>query len=113
MLICAYSHDYFLLFWQNFDIFEQKSHDTRVILEHLKKNIGIYITLLSWSFFQKNCTITASILWCSNGFFDPIFEIFVKNNHDNGVILVLFIKTNSIKITLYRHPFFMEGLEYL
>lgn len=88
----------FFFFWQNFDNFEQKSHDTRVILEHFKKNIGIYITLLSWSFFQKNCTITTSILWCSNGFFDPIFDIFVKNNDDNGVILVFFLNKFLCKL---------------
>ena len=46
----------FYFFWQNLDIFDQKSHDTRVILEHFLKNIGIYITLPSWSFFQKNGT---------------------------------------------------------
>ena len=86
MSICAYSHEYFLLFWQNFDIFEQKSHDTSVILERIFKNIDIYITLISWSFFQKNCAKMTSILWCSNGFFVPKFEILVKNTHDNGVI---------------------------
>ena len=90
----------FFFFWQKFDIFEQKSQDTRVILVHFLENIDIYITLISWSFFQKNCAKMTSILWCSNGFFVPIFEILVKNNHDNGVILELFIKINSIKITL-------------
>ena len=90
----------FFLFWQNLDIFEQKSHDTKVILEHFLKNIAIYITQLSWSFFQKNCTKMTSILWCSNGFSDTFFDIFVKNNHANGVNLVPFIKPISIKITL-------------
>ena len=42
----------FFFFWHNLDIYEQKSHDTIVILE-IKKNIGIYITILSLSFFQK------------------------------------------------------------
>ena len=90
----------FYFFWQNLDIFDQKSHDTRVILEHYLKNIGIYITLPSWSFFQKNCTKMTSILQCTNGFSDTFFDIFVKNNHDNGVKLVPFIKPITIKITL-------------
>ena len=53
MLFDVNSHDFFLLLWQNLDIFEQKNHDTSVILEYFLKNIGIYNTLLSWSFFQK------------------------------------------------------------
>ena len=88
----------FFFFWQNFDNFEQKSHDTMVILEHLKKKYRYlyYPTLMV--FFQKNCTITTSILWCSNGFFDPIFDIFVKNNDDNGVILVFFLNEFLCKL---------------
>ena len=90
----------FYFFLKNLDIFDQKSHDTRVNLEHFLKNIGIYITLSSWSFFQKNCTKMTSILQCTNGFSDTFFDIFVKNNNDNGVKLAPFIKPITIKITL-------------
>ena len=62
------SHDSIHRKNQNIAKKEEKNHDTMVILEHFLKNIGIYFTLLSWSFFQKKYTKITSILWCSNDF---------------------------------------------
>ena len=69
-----------------------------VILEHFLKIIRIYFTLLSWSFFQKNYKKITTILWWSNDFFDTFFNIFVKNNHENGVISILFSKQFLSKV---------------
>ena len=82
---------YSFFFGKVWDIFVQKSHDSSVIFSHFLKNIANQLTLLSWFFFQEICTKTTSISWCSNGFCGNVFVIFVKNNHDNGVILEFFV----------------------
>ena len=100
MSICAYSHDFFLLFCQHLGIISEKKSWHYC-------NIGTFFEKYRHLFYPTIMIIFAEKLYKNNKhimvlnwFFDTFFCIFVINNHGNGAISVLFSKSISIKNTL-------------
>ena len=100
MSICDYTHDFFLLFWQYLDIIWEKTswHYGNFGTFFEKYRYLLYPTIMvifSEKLYKNNKHIMV-LKW----FYYTFFDVFVKNNHENGVISILFSKTISIKSTL-------------